>query len=220
MTVNGFRKYSLEIWRSSNHAQINLHDQMAPTRDVRECRSCHSTKMCWNWPSTAHHTEAQDSGSAKGGIPTCSSYQFPGLIKIYGWGGIFINTVFEDTFTRFRFGPKGDPYNESNWDHAPSTSSSYGHMPSVDTPPNVGPCLGLPRLSTSALAEYKCWIKKLRSRVNGVNNSTRADELASWFIPSAFRCRIIFLNHHIPLGSGIKVRAFWKLLFSNRVSKY
>ena len=159
MTVNGFRKYSLEIWRSSNHAQINLHDQMAPTRDVRECRSCHSTKMCWNWPSTAHHTEAQDSGSAKGGISTCSSYQFPGLIKIYGWGGIFINTVFEDTFTRFRFGPKGDPYNESNWDHAPSTSSSYGHMPSVDTPPNVGPCLGLPRLSTSALAEYKCWIK-------------------------------------------------------------
>ena len=39
--------------------------------------------------------------------------------------------------------------------------STYGHMPSVDTPPNVGSCLGLPHPSTGLLvAEYKCWIEK------------------------------------------------------------
>ena len=47
----------------------------------------------------------------------------------------------------------------------PPTSLTYGHMPSVDTPPNVGSCLGPPRLSTSLLvAKYKCRIKKRSAR--------------------------------------------------------
>ena len=42
----------------------------------------------------------------------------------------------------------------------PPTSLTYGHMPSVDTPPNVGSCLGPPRLSTSLLRNTNAESKK------------------------------------------------------------
>ena len=44
----------------------------------------------------------------------------------------------------------------------PPTSLTYGHMPSVDTPPNVGSCLGPPRLSTIACCGIQMQNQKKR----------------------------------------------------------